>query len=207
MMHLRLDYNNLTGPFLQCLTHNLTIVNLRKNNLEESIPDAFYIGSSLRSLDVGHNRLTGKFPRSLQNCSYLEALVADHNMIEDKFPFWLKALPNLQILILSSNKFYGSISPPDQGPLGFPELRIFEISDNKFTGSLPPTYFVNWKASMNKDDVHYMEYDKDSSGSVRYSILESIDLRYKGLSMEQKMVLTSYATINFLGTEIEGQIP
>ncbi|CAN7137492.1 unnamed protein product [Brassica rapa subsp. narinosa] len=210
LTHLLMKNNNLTGPIPQCLSHNLTYINLRKNNLEGSIPDAFYTSSSLKVVDVGHNRLTGKLPRSLRNCSYLEFLVVDHNRIKDKFPFWLKALPNLQVLILSSNKFYGSISPPDQGPLGFPELHIFEISDNKFTGSLPPTYFVNWKASpptMNEYGGLYMEYDKLTSGSVSYGVLETIDLQYKDLSMEQKRVLTSYATIDFSGNRIEGQIP
>ncbi|CDY19155.1 BnaA04g18950D [Brassica napus] len=110
---LLLGYNNLTGPVPQCLS-NLTFVTLRKNNLEGSIPDTFYMGNSLQSLDVGHNLLTGKLPRSLQNCSSLEFLVSDHNIIEDTFPFWLKGLPKLQGLILSSNKFYGSISPPGQ---------------------------------------------------------------------------------------------
>ncbi|KAG2308867.1 hypothetical protein Bca52824_028615 [Brassica carinata] len=168
------------------------------------------MSASLRALDVGHNRLTGKLPRSLQNCSSLEFLSVDNNRIKDKFPLWLKPLPNLQVLVLRSNKFYGSISPPGQGSLGFPELRIFEISDNKFTGSLSPTYFVNWKAASlkkNRDDVQYMEYDKDSSGSVGYGVLETIDLRYKGLSMEQKSVLNSYATIDFSWNRIKGQIP
>ncbi|CAF1862083.1 BnaC04g37570D [Brassica napus] len=206
---LRIGYNNLTGPIPQCLS-NLTLVNLRKNNLEGSIPDAFYLSSSLRSLDVGHNQLTGKLPKSLQNCSSLEFLVVDHNRIKDKFPFWLKALPNLQVLILSSNKFYGSISPPGQGPLGFAEFRIFEISDNEFTGSLPPTYFVNWKASsltMNEDGSLYMVYIKSTSGRLSYFNVETIDLKYKGLSMEQENVLNSHATIDFSGNKIEGQIP
>ncbi|CAN7061576.1 unnamed protein product [Brassica rapa subsp. trilocularis] len=209
LTHLKLDYNNLTGPIPQCLS-NLLVVNLRKNNLEGSIPDTFNIGASLQTLDVGHNRLTGKLPRSLQNCSSLEFLVADHNMIEDTFPFWLKDLPNLQVLILSSNKLYGSISPPDQGPLGFPELRIFEISDNKFTGSLPPTYFVDWKAPflmMKKYGVLYMEYGKYTCGGMFYFSMEAIDLQYKGLSMEHGMVLNSYATIDFSRNSIEGQIP
>ncbi|CAN7018838.1 hypothetical protein Bca4012_033693 [Brassica carinata] len=209
LTHLWLPYNNLTGPIPQCLS-NLTILNLRKNNFEGSIPDAFYIGASLKTLDVGHNLLTGKLPRSLQNCSSLEFLVVDHNMIEDKFPFWLKALPNLQVLVLSSNKFYGSISPPDQGPLGFPELRIFEIADNKFTGSLPPRYFVHWKASsitMNEDGGLYMLYGQFRSGRLYLTFVDTIDLQYKGLSMEQKMVLTSYATIDFSGNRIEGEIP
>ncbi|CDY48530.1 BnaC04g43190D [Brassica napus] len=153
---LLLGYNNLTGPVPQCLS-NLTFVTLRKNNLEGSIPDTFYMGDSLQSLDVGHNLLTGKLPRSLQNCSSLEFLVADHNMIEDTFPFWLKALPKLQVLILSSNKLYGSISPPDQGPLGFPELH----------GGL------------------YMLHKKSTNGKLYYNNVEAVDLQYKGLSMEQ----------------------
>ncbi|CAF1866220.1 unnamed protein product, partial [Brassica napus] len=131
-------------------------------------------------------------------------------MIEDTFPFWLKALPNLQVLILSSNKLYGSISPPDQGPLGFSELRIFEISDNKFTGSLPPMYFVNWKAAsltMNEDGGLYMVQEEFDHGMLHTTTIETIDLRYKGLSMEQERILNSYATIDFSGNRIEGQIP
>ena len=206
---LWLSYNNLTGPIPQCLS-NLTFVNLRKNSLKGSVPDAFYKNASLQTLDVGHNRLTGKLPRSLKNCSSLEFLVVDHNRIKDKFPFWLKTFPNLKVIILSSNKFYGSISPPDQGPLGFPELRIFEISDNHFTGSLPPRYFVNWKASsltMNEDGDLYMVYRTTSYGRMYFASVETIDLRYKGLLMEQKRVLTSYAAIDFSGNRIEGQIP
>ncbi|KAG7573389.1 Leucine-rich repeat [Arabidopsis suecica] len=145
LVALVLAYNNLSGPIPQCLS-NLAVMYLRNNNFEGSIPDVFSAGASLRTLDVGFNRLTGKLPRSLVNCSSLKFLSVINNIIEDTFPFWLKALPNLQVLTLRSNRFYGPISPPHQGPLGFPELRIFEISDNKFTGSLPSSYFVNWKA-------------------------------------------------------------
>ncbi|KAF3553997.1 hypothetical protein F2Q69_00017110 [Brassica cretica] len=145
---LELGYNNLTRPIPQCLS-NLIVVKLRKNSLEGSIPDTFYIGVSLQTFDVGHNRLTGKLPRSLQNCSSLDSIM-----------------------------FYGSISPPGQGPLGLPELRIFEISDNNFTGSLPPTYFVNWKASsltMNENGHIPLSFSNLSN-------LESLDLSSNQLS-------------------------
>ncbi|CAN7010237.1 unnamed protein product [Brassica oleracea var. botrytis] len=210
LTHLILPYNNLTGPIPPCLS-NLRAVNLRKNNIEGSIPDEFYDGAPLQSLDVGYNQLTGKLPRSLVNCSSLQFLSVGNNKIKDTFPFLLKALPNLQILILSSNKFYGPISPPPhQGPLGFPELRILEISDNKFTGSLPPSYFVNWKASsgtMNQNGGLYMIYDQIIYSMVHISYMNYIDLKYKGLSMEQELILTSYATIDFSGNRLEGQIP
>ncbi|CAA0374173.1 unnamed protein product [Arabidopsis thaliana] len=204
-----LSYNNFTGPIPPCL-RNLELVYLRNNNLEGSIPDALCDGASLRTLDVSHNRLTGKLPRSFVNCSSLKFLSVINNRIEDTFPFWLKALPNLQVLTLRSNRFYGPISPPHQGPLGFPELRIFEISDNKFTGSLPPNYFVNWKASsrtMNQDGGLYMVYEEKLFDEGGYGYTDALDLQYKGLHMEQAKALTSYAAIDFSGNRLEGQIP
>ncbi|EOA33018.1 hypothetical protein CARUB_v10016349mg [Capsella rubella] len=191
---LNLSYNNFTGPIPPCLS-NFLILNLRKNNLEGSIPDKYAADAPLQALDVGYNRLTGKLPRSLLNCSGLQFLSVEYNEIEDTFPFSLKALSKLQILTLRSNKFYGSISPPNNGPLGFLELRILEIADNKFTGSLPSDFFVNWKASsltMNEDLVSYQQ---------------PMDLHYKGLSMEQETVFASYATIDFSGNRLEGEIP
>ncbi|KAG2332756.1 hypothetical protein Bca52824_003936 [Brassica carinata] len=208
---LDLSYNNFTGSIPGCLSnlHSLIILNLRKNNLEGSLPDMCYDDDALlRTLDVGYNRLNGKLPRSLMNCSSLKFLSVHNNRMKDTFPFWLKALPYLQALILRSNKFYGTISPSDQGSLAFPELRIFEVSYNNFTGSLPPDYFVNWKASsslqMNEDGRIYMGYYARIS---LYYYDDNIDLEYKGLSMEQANILTSYATIDFSGNGLEGQIP
>ncbi|EOA32345.1 hypothetical protein CARUB_v10015612mg [Capsella rubella] len=207
---LNLNYNNLTGPIPPCLS-NLSILKLRKNNLEGRIPDMYYsVDASLRSLDVGYNHLTGKLPRSLLNCSTLQYLNVEHNKIKDTFPFSLKTLPELQVLILGSNKFYGPISPPNQGPLGFPQLRILDIADNKFTGSLPANFFINWKASsltMNEDLGLYMVYEKVIYEVYYLTYLETIDIQYKGLSMKQKRVLTSSATIDFSGNRLEGEIP
>ncbi|CAN6834325.1 unnamed protein product [Brassica oleracea] len=60
---------------------------------------------------------------------------------------------------------------------------------------------------MNEDGGLYMLYGKISSERWEYSDIETIDLRYKGLSMEQGRVLTSYATIDFSRNRIEGEIP
>ncbi|EOA29864.1 hypothetical protein CARUB_v10012961mg [Capsella rubella] len=206
---LNLSSNKFTGPIPPCLS-NFLILRLRKNNLEGSIPDKCDADAPLTTLDVGYNRLTGKLPRSLLNCSALQFLSVDHNKIEDTFPFSLKALSKLQLLILRSNKFYGSISPPNNGPLGFPELRILEIADNKFTGSLPSDFFVNWKASsltMNEDLGLYTEYSKVSYRTYTISYPQHIDLQYKGLSMEDEIVFASYATIDFSGNRLEEEIP
>ncbi|KAL1221801.1 Receptor like protein 27 [Cardamine amara subsp. amara] len=165
-----------------------------------------YDGALLQTLDVGYNQLIGKLPRSLLNCSSLRFVSLDHNRLRDTFPFWLKDLPDLQALTLRSNKFYGPISPPHQGPLAFPKLRILEISDNNFTGSLPQNYFVNWEASsiqMDEDGRIYM----GNYNNHNYVYEDTIDLQYKGLYMEQGKILTSYATLDFSRNNLEGQIP
>ncbi|CAL9235336.1 unnamed protein product, partial [Arabidopsis halleri] len=206
---LILSYNIFTGPIPQCLS-NFKIVKLRKNNLEGSIPDMFYVGASIQTLDIGYNQLTGKLPRSLLNCSFLQFLSVDNNIIKDTFPFWLMALPTLQVLTLSSNKFYGPISSSDQGHLVFPELRILDISHNNFGGSFPPSYFVNWKAlshKMNEDGSIYMVYNKEAYKNVYYIYEDVIDLQNKGLFMEQTKVLTSYGAIDFSGNRFVGKIP
>ncbi|KAJ4891515.1 receptor like protein 27 [Raphanus sativus] len=52
---LDLSYNNFTGSIPRCLSNlqtSLLVVNLRKNNLQGSLPDNCYDGALLRTLDV-----------------------------------------------------------------------------------------------------------------------------------------------------------
>nr|VDD06794.1 unnamed protein product [Brassica oleracea] len=207
---LDLSYNNFTGSIPRCLLNfqsSLTVLNLRKNSLEGSLPDMCNNGALLQTIDVGYNQLTGKLPKSLLSCSSLRFLNVENNKIKDAFPFWLKALPNLQILILSSNKFDGPISPPPgQGSFAFRGLHVLEISYNNFTGSLPSNYFDNWQTSSFKKDQDGRIYMGDYN-HTSYHYGYNLDLRYKGLHMEQESVLTFYATIDFSGNKLEGQIP
>ncbi|XP_010418678.1 PREDICTED: receptor-like protein 12 [Camelina sativa] len=59
---------------------------------------------------------------------------------------------------------------------------------------------------MNEYGGLYMVYDKNSFGKIHYTYMDAIDLQYKGLSMGQEIVLTSYAAIDFSGNRLEGQI-
>ncbi|EOA32156.1 hypothetical protein CARUB_v10015408mg [Capsella rubella] len=52
-----------------------------------------------------------------------------------------------------------------------------------------------------------MVYKKVVYRTYSVAFQQRIDLQYKGLSMEQKMVFTSYATIDFSGNRLEGEIP
>ncbi|KAL1220468.1 putative receptor like protein 25 [Cardamine amara subsp. amara] len=60
---------------------------------------------------------------------------------------------------------------------------------------------------MNQDKGLYMLYEKNPDYIFGYAYEDTIDLQYKGLSMEQEKIFTSYSAIDFSGNLLEGQIP
>ncbi|XP_010484629.2 PREDICTED: receptor-like protein 12 [Camelina sativa] len=203
---LDLSNNNFSGSVPRCLiSKSLTVLNLRDNNLER-LPDIFYRRNSLKTLDVGHNHISGKLTRSLLKCTNLEVLNVESNRITDTFPFWLKALPNLQVIILRTNRFYGPISSPPN-PLSFPKLHIIDISRNSFTGSLPPDYFVNWSASLVNIPQDHQRRPEYMGDSYSLGFQPSMYVANKGLHIKLEKILRTFGAIDFSGNRLEGQIP
>ncbi|EOA15770.1 hypothetical protein CARUB_v10006927mg [Capsella rubella] len=205
---LVLSNNNLNGSIPRCFKNfrtTLSVLHLRNNSLSGIFPDES-IGDKLRSLDVGHNRLSGELPMSLINCTELEFLNVEDNIINDKFPSWLSLLPNLQILVLRSNEFYGPISSLGDS-LSFPKLRIFDISDNRFTGVLPSDYFSGWTAIsyvVDIEDRTPLRYAGRGSGYYH----KSVGMTNKGSKMELVgSGFTIYKTIDVSRNRFEGNIP
>ncbi|KAG2318028.1 hypothetical protein Bca52824_021150 [Brassica carinata] len=137
---LDLSNNNFNGSIPRCLgnlKYTLTDLNLAQNRLHGGLPGNVF--ESLRALDVGYNKLTGKLPMSLIHFSRLEFLNVESNIINDTFPVWLNHT-------------------------SFPELQIIDISHNHFNGALPSDYFVKWSAMSSlgtvydQPDLMYMGY-------------------------------------------------
>ncbi|KFK24224.1 hypothetical protein AALP_AAs71644U000100, partial [Arabis alpina] len=106
---LDLAKNHFTseGPNLQLVLpklRSLISINLGYNQFKEES-----ISLGLRSLDVGHNQLSGELPKSLINCTYLEFLNVEGNIINDTFPFGLGKLTFLERMNFSYNMLEGPI--------------------------------------------------------------------------------------------------
>ena len=150
------SFQNLT--FLQDL-------NLFKNHLVE-IPEAVQSLSSLKTIDLGRNRISSINSNSLAGLSNLIGLKMDHNRVAGISPAALAILPNLQILNLGGNRIReverGSFTQNkklqavrlDANKISdivglfndLPALRWLNISDNqiqKFDYFLLPTS-LNW---------------------------------------------------------------
>ena len=74
---LDLSNNELTGHIPQCLgnfIHSLSVLAMRNNHFQGSLPKTFINGCSLTTLDLNHNQIQGKIPHSLVPNKMLEVL-------------------------------------------------------------------------------------------------------------------------------------
>ncbi|KAL8090903.1 putative LRR receptor-like serine/threonine-protein kinase RFK1 isoform X2 [Apium graveolens] len=96
--------------------------------------------TTLQSVSVLANRLSGEVPKELGNIATLTYLNLEANQFSGTIPPELGKLSRLENLILSSNRLTGSL------PLTFAELTNltdFRINDNNFTGPIPE-FIQSW---------------------------------------------------------------
>ncbi|XP_058005338.1 receptor-like protein 7 [Hevea brasiliensis] len=212
---LDLSVNNLSGSLPHCLgnlSDSLSLLELRRNNFNGSIPSTWRTGCKLRMISIGYNQLQGKVPRTLAKCSSLELIDFGNNLIIDRFPSWLRNLQDLRILILRSNGFYGVIDKPQAK--GFSNLRVIDLSHNSFTGKLSSIHFEIWDA-MKVINASLMTYMGDSMGpndwfpaGAYYGQYDYSMLMYnKGLELEYRKIPSILTAIDFSYNKFEGEIP
>lgn len=128
--------NELTGgiPDLSGLS-SLTTLYLNDNHLSGVVPYTLGNLSALVELVLNENQLTGSIPPELGNLSNLEELILSDNQLTGGIPNTLGNLSRLRWLILYQNQLSDSI-PPSLGNL--PQLTHLQLSFNQLTGSIPP---------------------------------------------------------------------
>ncbi|XP_030519818.2 receptor-like protein 9DC3 [Rhodamnia argentea] len=203
-----LSNNNLTGSLPWCLVNfstSLSILNLRMNRLEGTIPQSFSPRNSLMTLDFSQNRFEGMLPQSLAKCKYLEVLDISSNQIEDTFPRWLGKLPELQVLILRSNNFKGLLDIPKGANL-FSKLRILDLSRNNFGGPLPPNLITNLRGMMNgRKEQEKSLYMTRSFQLASYE--NSVTVMMKGVETKLVKILYICTTLDLSHNFFQGDIP
>ncbi|PWA49549.1 leucine-rich repeat domain, L domain-like protein [Artemisia annua] len=121
-----LSFNNITGFIPSCLgmlSNSLSLLNLKGNNLQGTIPNTFTNERKLRMTSISESKMKGHIPRSFEN-----------------------SLAQLHVLSYSSPKFYDVVRFSSKSNYNFPKLRIIDLSYNSFSGDLPQQYFQEWLA-------------------------------------------------------------
>ncbi|GMN57536.1 hypothetical protein TIFTF001_026639 [Ficus carica] len=131
-----LSSNRFDGP-LPLWSSNVTMLNLRDNLFSDPIPrDIGEVMPFLMDLDFSRNPLGGSIPLSIGNLTSLTTLVISDNQLSGEIPdFWDK-LPLIDILDMSSNCLHGTI-PSSIGSLNY--LGLLILSNNNLSGQLPPS--------------------------------------------------------------------
>ncbi|KAL7596463.1 hypothetical protein Lser_V15G30862 [Lactuca serriola] len=129
--HLRgtLDYLNFSS-----LT-TLQSLNLSTNQLTGSIPLQLGELNSLESLDLSSNGFNGRIPSSLGNLTRLYYLNLHENSLSGPIPFQLGGPKDLLDLRLSVNHLSGSIPSSFEN---FTRLERLHLHSNQLTGSILP---------------------------------------------------------------------
>ena len=112
----------------------VTELNLNGKLRAGKIPSELNNLTSLRRLNLAHNRLTGPIPPEIGEISTLQDLWLGNNQLTGTIPSSLGGLANLQRLSLRQNHLSGPI-PPSLG--GLENLQHLSLWENRLTGPIP----------------------------------------------------------------------
>ncbi|XP_059429419.1 receptor-like protein 18 [Corylus avellana] len=188
------------------MNDKLQVLDLRRNKLNGTIPDAFPDNCGLKILALNKNQLEGGLPKSLANCSRLNVLDIGNNHVEGTFPFFLKNTSMLRVLVLRSNKFYGPITHPKLNA-PWPMLQIVDLASNNFIGNLPIIILSSLMAMMDREhEVHSeLAYLQITINGSTYE--DTITVTNKGLEVELVKILTIFTTLDLSCNNFGGPIP
>ncbi|XP_039818637.1 receptor like protein 22-like [Panicum virgatum] len=213
LQFLDISYNYFGGHVPSCLVDgHLTILKMRQNRLEGSLPDDIKGSCVSQTIDFNGNRIEGELPRSLSNCSNLEVFDVGNNNFSGPFPTWIMKLPKLKVLVLRSNRFSGAVGKiPVEGDQNrtddFLSLQIIDLASNNFSGTLDPRWFEKLRVmiatSMNKNSAP-LALENNLSGKL---YRDTVVVTYKGTPTTVSKILVAFAVIDFSGNAFAGAIP
>nr|GMD65836.1 receptor-like kinase TMK4 [Ipomoea batatas] len=116
-------------------TGSVVSINLDSQSISGEIPSELKHLTSLRSLSVQNNFLSGRLP-SFANMSNLEQLYLDNNKFSSIPSGFLLGVPNLKTLSISENGNLGPWQIPSY-LIGSTNLNVFHASNASITGAIP----------------------------------------------------------------------
>ncbi|XP_058110871.1 probable LRR receptor-like serine/threonine-protein kinase At3g47570 [Magnolia sinica] len=125
--------------FLDSLTNcsSLKSVHVGRNRLSGALPNSIAnLSTQLTFLHLGSNMIFGSIPSGIQNLIGLTLLDMELNYLTGTIPIGVGKLKKLEVLVLDSNELSGKI-PPSLGNI----TRLFQLilHENNLSGSIPST--------------------------------------------------------------------
>ena len=139
------ERNALDGPLPDCFFEsypNLQRLQLGANALTGPLPSTVGDAKKLVTLDIPKAGLTGPLPPELAEATALASIYLSHNYLDGTLDgSLLNAFPHLYLFDASYNAFTG---PLPQVSCCIPHLRHLILSQNRFTGSVDEDTFLSF---------------------------------------------------------------
>ncbi|XP_062095046.1 receptor-like protein 54 isoform X2 [Humulus lupulus] len=136
LVYLDLSFNKLTGPIPSFnLAKNLTQINLSYNMITGEIPSTHWEGLlKLVNIDLSSNNLEGQLPKSIFELGRLKILLLSSNKFNGTMQFdVIQKLRNLTSLDLSYNKLSVNVSGKNSTMLSFPQITTLKLASCELT--------------------------------------------------------------------------
>ncbi|XP_059461989.1 receptor-like protein EIX2 [Corylus avellana] len=175
-----------------------------------SICDFSIFGSSgLESLDLHNNNFIGELPKSLINCSSLKLLDLGENRLSGRIPTWIgTSLPQLIVRRLASNLFIGHILLQ---LCHLTSLQILDLSHNDIRGTIPKclnNFTVMAQMQSSKVSISHVYPLRLSSHRYAFSTyLDNFLVAFKEKYLEYSKTLGLVKVIDLSSNKLQGEIP
>ncbi|WVZ13729.1 hypothetical protein V8G54_011295, partial [Vigna mungo] len=139
LQKLDLSWNHITGTLSDIsVFSSLKSLFLNKNQLSGRIPEGVKLPSTLEDFSISSNSLQGGIPKSFGDACSLLSLDISYNSLSDELPMIISHLSgcarySLQKLYLRDNQINGTL--PDFST--FTSLRELYLQNNKLNGEIP----------------------------------------------------------------------
>ncbi|XP_076960626.1 LRR receptor-like serine/threonine-protein kinase GHR1 [Bidens hawaiensis] len=227
---LRLGNNNLSGSIPEALLQESSMVlselDLSLNELKGPVDSIS--STTLRSLNLSSNKLTGVLPLIIGHCAvidlsnnmlsgnlsriqgwgnYVEEINLSSNLLTGSFPILTSQFLRLTSFKISNNSIGGVLSSV---LAAYPEIKTIDISHNKFTGTILSSLF-------NASRLTYLNMSFNNfSGTIpvvqnaTVSSLEFLDLSHNSLTDHLPKEIGNYQNLTLLDVSnnwLQGDIP
>jgi Leucine-rich repeat (LRR) protein len=182
----------------------MKILDLHNTGTMGALPDWLWTSlTSLTSLDISNNLLTGKLPASLVHMKSLYFLRLDSNQLEDQIPDMPRSI---EVLDLSNNSFSGPL-PRSLGAND--SLHFVFLRNNHLNGSIP-NYFCDM-ALLSVIDLSNNSLSGELPNCWKHSTgLFMLDFSYNHLEGEVPSSigsLTSLGSLSLSKNKLSGVLP
>ncbi|KAL9993789.1 putative protein kinase RLK-Pelle-LRR-III family [Helianthus debilis subsp. tardiflorus] len=206
LSELDLSLNELKGPVDSISSTTLRSLNLSSNKLTGVLP---LIIGHCAVIDLSNNLLSGNLSRIQGWGNYVEEINLSSNLLTGSFPIQTSQFLRLTSLKISNNSVGGVLS----GVLAtYPEIKSIDFSHNQFTGAILPSLFNATRLTylnMSFNNFSGTIPVQENNNSVA-SLLEFLDLSHNSLTNHLPREIANYQKLTLLDVSnnfLEGGIP